>query len=56
MKNDYKLFGIAFVLNLLENIILLFYYGVPITKQTIIGASIFGLCVVLLSKYLIEEK
>ena len=38
-----SVFMIAFILNSIENILLLGYFSVPIAKNSIISASIFAL-------------
>ena len=40
---DYiKIIGIGLILNFLENIIQLLFFGVPLTKYSVISASVFA--------------
>ena len=48
-----KIFFIAWILNIIENLALLYYNKIPIdNQQTIIGAVIFALAVVAVTKLL----
>lgn len=51
-----KLFAIAFLLNFIENVILLFFFGVELGRHLIIGSGIFALVLVLLSRELVFKK
>ena len=42
-RKDLKIFFIAWLVNSLENLILLLFFDVPITKNTLIGSVIFAL-------------
>jgi len=55
-KNGWKVFFIVYILNLLENILLLVLFSVTITKNTIIGAGVFSIAVTLLIDKTILKK
>jgi hypothetical protein len=49
-KNLLGIFSLAFILNLIENIILLVIFGVKIEMNTIIGAVIFSIVLTFMLK------
>ena len=51
-KNGWKAVLLLYLANLVENIILLLFFNVPFSKQMIIGASVFALCVILIDRFL----
>lgn len=52
MKNTYKTALAIGGLNLIENLTLLYFFGVSITKQTLIGVFVFTILLTLLLKTL----
>lgn len=53
--NDIKLFLVAFIANLVENILLLSYNKIAITSNTIKGAVIFAFLVVIVVEFIKKE-
>ena len=47
-----KFIWLALLTNIIENIILLIWFGAPVGKQLFIGAGVFGLTLFLLNKFL----
>lgn len=47
-----KLLAIGIIANMIENIILLLFFGVKIGKQTLIGAGVFAFITILIYKVL----
>ena len=45
-----KISGTIFLVNALENLLLLYFFGVSITQQTIIGTGVFTLALILILK------
>ena len=50
-----KFFIIGILSNVIDNIILLSFFNIQITKQVLIGSAVFGLTLFLLNK-LVEKK
>lgn len=56
MNKKTKLFALAIVSNLVENIILLLFFGIKLTRQVFIGAGVFAFTLFLLNKIIMEKQ
>lgn len=50
--NKLKLLLIALLANFVENLVLLLFFGISVSKQTLIGSAVFALITILLYKLL----
>lgn len=55
MKTYLKFLIIGILANIIENIVLLYFFGINFNKQVIIGSIVFGLSLYLLNK-LVEKN
>ena len=56
IKKALKIFFLILIVNAIENMILLWFFGVPLVKQTIVSAFVFSATLsYLIDKFIISE-